>query len=276
MDSTTRAELDDQISNVAEAFTRQSAVYDEYEVDNENLSRLRNEIYQHVLRLIHPDDKILEINAGTGTDAVFFAQKGFRIHATDLSKGMLEKLEDKIKRHGLGEKLTMQQLSFTQLDRVEGPPYQYCFSNIGGLNCIPDLAEFTRHLPRVLSPGAITTIVVMSPICPWEWLEVFRGNVRGATRRWQKGGAVVSPKGVPYRLYYFTPGHVISSFGPRFRLVNLQSLSLFAPPMDRKQFSKRRPGLYKALVALDEMLTHRYPFNRIGDFLIFSFVYEPG
>ena len=36
---------------------------------------------------------ILELNAGTGTDAVWFAERGYRVHATDIAEGMQDKAE---------------------------------------------------------------------------------------------------------------------------------------------------------------------------------------
>ncbi len=275
MHDTLESDLKDQVLRVSAAFTRQAETYDNYEIDNENLARVRNEVYQHVLRFLKPTDKMLEINAGTGTDARYFAQKGYRVHATDVAAGMVEKIEGKARQYNLGTKLTAQQLSFTALHEAEGAPYQYCFSNIGGLNCIPDLAEFTSGLPAVLAPGGVVTLVVMPTICLWEWLAVLKGKFDVARRRFTRGGVTVSPKGVPYKIYYHRPGRAIAAFGPRFRLLKLQSLSLFAPPIDRSNFSKRWPRLYRFLVRLDNTLTHRFPFNRWGDFIIVSMQYAP-
>ncbi|MGH2582264.1 MAG: class I SAM-dependent methyltransferase [Anaerolineales bacterium] len=268
-------EVAQQIADVAEAFTRQSGVYDEYEVENENLKRVRNEIYEHFTSLIHKADKILEVNAGTGTDAVVLANRGYRFHATDVAEGMVAEIEKKVQAEGFQGKITTQVLSFTELEKTEGGQYQACFSNIGGLNCIPDLRAFAEQLPHALSPGAIATMVIMPPMCPWEWLEVFRARFKVAFRRWKRGGAVVSPKGIPYRIYYHSPRHIKSAFRGKFRLVKQQSLSLFSPPMDRKQFSRRRPSLYRFLVWLDNLLSSVFPFNQLGDFIVYSFRYQP-
>jgi hypothetical protein len=125
----------------------------------------------------------------------------------------------------------------------------------------------------VLSPGGVVTMVIMSPVCPWEWLELLRGDFRTATRRLHRDGVAANTKDVSYKLYYHTPGQVRAAFGPRFRQIKLQSLSLFGPPIDRKQFSSRRPKLYKTLIRLDSLLTHRYPFNHWGDFFVLSLRY---
>ncbi len=63
--------------NVEEAFSRQSSGYDDYELLHLTLRFMREEVRNHVLNFLREGDKILEINAGTGTDAVFFAQHGF-------------------------------------------------------------------------------------------------------------------------------------------------------------------------------------------------------
>lgn len=267
--------IDKQIADVAEAFSRQSGVYDEYEVENENLKRVREEICGHFLGLIKPGDKVLEVNAGTGTDAIRFAQQGFHIHATDVAEGMVDEIQKKAGEFGLDDKVSTQVISFTDMAPVVGAPFQACFSNIGGLNCIPDLRVFVQQLPLVLDPGAAVTIVVMPRYCPWEWLEIFRGRLAVAARRPNKEGAVVSPKGIPYRIYYHNASHVVSSFRPKFRLIGQQSLSLFAPPMDRKQFSKRHPAIYKFLVSIDNLVSKIFPFNQLGDFIVYSFRYEP-
>ena len=264
-----------QTESVAESYDRWAENYDDYEVNNESLARVRKEIYKHVFAFLQPEDHILEINAGTGTDAQYFAQNGFRVHATELSSKMVRKIDEKIKQFDLSNLMTSQQLSFTDLDTLDHNTYQFCFSNIGGLNCIPDIYEVAKNVPLVLSPGGIITMVIMSRICPWEWMEIFRGNYSTAIRRFHKDGATANKNVVPYQIYYFTPGQVRTAFGSKFRLVKLQSLSLFGPPIDRKGFYARNPGLSRALIRIDDVLTHRYPFNHWGDFFILSLRYEP-
>ena len=81
-----------------EAFTRQSEVFDDYEERNEILKWMRSVTQSHVLRHLKEKDVILELNSGTGIDAIFFGLKGFRIHCTDISGGMIKKLSEKIRK----------------------------------------------------------------------------------------------------------------------------------------------------------------------------------
>src|SRR5690349_14062620 len=80
----------------AEAFTRQSFVFDQ-EFGSDTIIRYkRKRVREHVLKFSHPGEKILELNCGTGEDAMFFSQQGFNVHATDISTGMLSKMKEKI------------------------------------------------------------------------------------------------------------------------------------------------------------------------------------
>src|SRR5512135_2709001 len=117
----------DHFERVAEGFSRKAEEYDSFGDDHINLARMRRKVYDHVLRFLHPADRILELNAGTGIDAAFFARQGYTVHAVDIAPGMLDHLADKIEQQHLHDRLTHQTLSFTEIDRVEGGPYEYLF-----------------------------------------------------------------------------------------------------------------------------------------------------
>ncbi|HSD83685.1 MAG TPA: class I SAM-dependent methyltransferase [Anaerolineae bacterium] len=260
----------DHFDRVAAAFSRKAAEYDAFGDDHLNLARMRRKVYAHVLRFAQPADRILELNAGTGIDAVFFARQGYRVHAIDIAPGMLDHLAAKIEQQHLHDRLTYQALSFTELDRVEGGPYNYLFSNFGGLNCIPDLSAVTRHLPRILAPGGKLTWVIMPPICPWELMLLLKGKFHIATRRLRRGGTPAHVEGVRFMTYYFTPRQVRGALGPDFRLLNLAGLSVFTPPADRLDFPRRFSRLYRALAKIDDALSPHAPFNHWGDFFILT------
>ena len=62
--------------NINSAF---SSIYEEYEtLSKENYCDIyrRNIIRKHVEAFLDPKDAILEINAGSGIDAVYFAENG--------------------------------------------------------------------------------------------------------------------------------------------------------------------------------------------------------
>ena len=68
---------------------------------------MRNKVYSHVLRHVPRGARILELNAGTGTDAVELAQRGYFVHATDIAPGMLNRLPEKLEKLGLQDRVTL-------------------------------------------------------------------------------------------------------------------------------------------------------------------------
>jgi ubiquinone/menaquinone biosynthesis C-methylase UbiE len=54
--------------------------------------------------------RILELNCGTGEDALFFAKKGADVLATDISEKMLETAKEKVKSAGLENKICINKL----------------------------------------------------------------------------------------------------------------------------------------------------------------------
>src|ERR1700682_3594051 len=98
---------------VAMAFNAQSAIFDELYKSNSIITYKRNRVREHILKWLRPGSEILELNAGTGDDAIFLAKKGHHVHATDISTGMQKQLTEKLavqQTHGL---VTQEICSFT-------------------------------------------------------------------------------------------------------------------------------------------------------------------
>lgn len=260
---------------IAEAFSRTAEKYDAFADDHPNQSRMRNKVYAHIQRYIPAGSRILELNAGTGTDAVELARRGYAIHATDIAPGMLKRLHDKVQKLNLSEQITYQQLSFTELDQVEGAPFDAVFSDLGGLNCIPDLSPVIAQLPKVLRPNGLITWVLMPPVCLWEMAEIFRGHPRLAFRRFSRNGTRAHLEGLYFTVYYFTPRKVRQWFGQDYDCLALEGLSVLTPTAESKNFAKRHTLLYQALSWLDDRLASRGPWHGWSDFFIITMRYQP-
>ncbi len=269
-------DLSDPFENIAEAFSRTAEKYDRFAEDHPNLSRMREKVYSHLSRHLSPGARILELNAGTGTDAVALAGRGYYVHATDIAPGMLQRLRDKVDRSGLAERVVVQNCSFTALEAVHGGPFDAVFSNLGGLNCIPDLRPVIAQLPLVVAPGGTVTWVLMPRICLWELGLVFTGDFKVAARRLSRGGTLAHLEGKRFMIYYFTPQQVIAAFRPGYQLQEIEGLSVFAPPAESKNLALKHPALYRGLCWLDDHLARRPPFYGWGDFFIATFRYLPG
>jgi ubiquinone/menaquinone biosynthesis C-methylase UbiE len=232
---------------------------------------MRRQVYAHVAKYVKPESYILEINAGTGIDALHFIAAGHRVHATDLSDGMIGQIQAKIQSLEDSNRLTSQQLSFERLDLVSAKNFGYVFSNFGGLNCIEDLGRVTRYLPLLLKPGAYVTFVIMPPVCIWELLWVFRGSWRKAFRRLRKGGTTAHLSGSYFQTYYHSLKKIRQAFGSPFEFIASEGLAALSPPPHATSFTLSHPSVYKLLRRVDSMLRHTFPFNRWADHIIVTF-----
>ncbi len=262
------------VETIAEAFSRTAEKYDSFAEDHPHLTRMRNKVYAHVMRYIPRGARILELNAGTGTDAVQLAQRGYSVHATDIAPGMLDRLREKVDTLGWQDRVTMEARSFLSLEDVQGAPFDAVFSDLGGLNCIPDLTPVIRQLPKILRPGGMVTWVLMPHVCLWEMAEVFRGNFSLAFRRFSRGSVRANLEGLNFDVYYFSARHVIQWFGNDFEVAALEGLSVLTPTAESKNFAKTHRGLYRALSWLDDKLSPYWPWYGWGDFYILTMRYK--
>lgn len=265
--------LSTQFTEVNKAFSRQSVIYDEYDKSNPTLTWMRKQVMKHASKFLRPNDKILELNSGTGIDAEFFAAQGHTVHCTDLSDGMVKQMKKKFSAEKYSEKITIQQCSFTQLDEIGNRKFDFIFSNFGGLNCILDLREASKFFPKLLNKNGRVCLVILPPICPWEIIQLFRGKFAIAFRRLHKEGVIANVEGIIFQTYYFSAKDVMNALGKDYKLLKVESLALFTPIPQMEKIPIKYPGLFKALNRIDELISGIYPFNRIGDHIIISAEY---
>ncbi len=264
-----------ELANVAEAFNRQAKSFDDYEEHNPILIWMRSVIHRHMMKYIKRGDCLLELNAGTGIDAVFFAQNGLHVHAIDISSGMVDQLRRKISAFNLSDRISFEQRSFTDLTSIQTNLFDHVFSDFGGINCVSDPRAVIREFDSVLKPGGFATFVAMPPICPWELFAALKGNFGLAIRRLRKNGTNAQIDGVIFKSYYFSPNDLIAAFGSRYKVTSLCGIASVAPPPYHEQFPKHFPRLFDALKKIDERISTVYPFNSCADHFILTMQFCP-
>lgn len=256
------------LATIADAFSATAASYDAFAETHPHLSRIRAQVYAIVEQHVAAGSRVLEINAGTGTDAVALARRGYRVHATDIAEGMLARLRDKVSASGVEATVTVQNCSFLALDEVRGGPYDAVLSNLGGLNCTADLGPVVRGLDVVLRPGGVAVLVVMPRICLWELGLLATGQRALATRRLRRGGTVAHLEGRHFPVHYFTPRQVVAAFADHYDVVSVRGLSVMTPTLESKGLAVWHPRVYGALAWLDDRLAPHRPFSAWGDFAV--------
>lgn len=270
------APISDYRIPINRAFSKQSAHYDATDNANPILTDLREQVYDHVASFMNPGSRILELNAGTGIDALYFAERGHSVLATDISDGMIAQLEKKISDNDLEGRLSCRQLAYDHLVALEGEKFDYVFSNFGGLNCIEDLSQVSRQLPGLLMPGAYVTWVIMPPVCPWELAGVLKGHGTKAFRRLRSQGTISHLEGEYFMTYYHTASKVRDALGSHFRLVKREGLAAISPPPHHGDLPKKMKRLYSFLRSVDRLVRHTFPFNRWADHIVLTFRYVGG
>src|SRR4051812_48433320 len=103
----------------ANAFSAQAPGFDNLYSGDAIIMYKRARVRKHLERYLKVKSHLLELNCGTGEDALYFAAKGHTIHATDLSAAMQQVLKEKIFRSGLQSRVTSELCSFTNLQQLK-------------------------------------------------------------------------------------------------------------------------------------------------------------
>jgi ubiquinone/menaquinone biosynthesis C-methylase UbiE len=246
------------------AFSKQAQQFDQLNASNHISQYLRDMFRREVLREAKPRSRMLELNCGTGMDAMFLASHGHRILATDVSPGMLAEFGRKLDGSSLRALIEVRQLSFEKLDLLQGRKFDHIISNFGGLNCSPDLAMVLAQMAALLDKGGKITLMVMPRVCPWELIMVLKGKFSVAFRR-LKGHASARVEGEALTCYYYNPGYISSALGKGFRRKTLKGVCITVPPEFYLGFAERYPRLFSFLKGIDALIGNRAPFNRCCD-----------
>ncbi|SEM32950.1 Methyltransferase domain-containing protein [Chitinophaga rupis] len=262
--------MDEQ--QAATAFSKQSAIFDAIYTPNKIIQYKRARVRAQVERFLAPGSHILELNAGTGEDTVYFAAAGHHVHATDLAEGMLEKLAAKVKAHQLNDRVSVEKCSFNALPSLQHKgPYDLIFSNFAGLNCTGQLDQVLHSFGPLLKPKGQITLAILPPFCLWETLLALRGHFKTAFRRFNsKNGVTAYVEGVPFTCWYYKPSFITSTLQQDYEVLGLEGLCSIVPPSYLESFPDKLPRLYRFLMKLENRFKSRWPWKYIGDYYIIT------
>jgi SAM-dependent methyltransferase len=212
---------------------------------------MRNAVWNRCALRFAAGSRVLEMNCGTGEDALWLARRGVRVVATDASPAMLQVAQQKLADTAAGGSVRFQHLTWEDLDALEETPFDGALSNFGGLNCVADLRNAARALAKQLRPGATAILCVMGPVVPWEWIWFLgRGDPRRAFRRLRRGGAMWS--GIAIR--YPSSAKTSRAFAPEFRVLRVSAVGALLPP----PYTEKRLGRYPRMIAALDRVERRF------------------
>jgi len=253
--------------DLAAPFDRMAADYDRSFTEGTIGQRVRAAVRRRLQAAFRPGERVLELNCGTGEDAVHLASRGIRVLATDVSTEMLAMARAKVERAGLAGLVEVTRMPIEDLARH--PPtgsFDGVLSNFGGLNCVDDLPGVAAGLAAMTRPGARALLCVMGPAVPWEWgWYLAHGRPREATRRLRRAGAAWH--GLTIR--YPSIGRMRRAFAPHFAQRRVSAIGALLPPTFAEPWAARHPRLLAALDHLERRAETTWPLPWLADhFLI--------
>jgi ubiquinone/menaquinone biosynthesis C-methylase UbiE len=262
----------------ATAFSRQAPLFDQLYAGDTIIQYKRKRVRDHVLRYLEPGSSILELNAGTGEDAIFFAQQGHTVHATDISDTMQTMLKEKVKANALQNCISSETCSFTELEKLSGRgPYDLIFSNFAGLNCTDELSKVLQSLDSLLKPCGFVTLVILPSFCLLEFLLLFKGKFKTAFRRFAGNkGTQAHIEGQYFRCWYYNPSFIKKRLEETFTTISVEGLCTVIPPSYIEKFAEKHPKAFDFLKAREDKWKSKWPWKNIGDYYIITLQKKAG
>jgi ubiquinone/menaquinone biosynthesis C-methylase UbiE len=260
-----------QLRDTQDAFDSVAVDYDGPRGNNELIQDMRSEMWHWLDATYPPGSRLVDLGCGTGLDAVRMAQLGHYITATDWSPQMVKRTSDRAERERLTDRVQAIAVGAHQLSGLDGEgAYDGAYSNLGPLNCVPDLADVSRECARLLKPGGALVFTVIGRLCPWEIAHYLR------QRRWARVKVRFARKVVPVSMnqhtiwtHYYGPREFYRAFEPHFALEHFRGLCVFAPPPYLTWVSERYPRWHERLWRLDRRVSGWPVIRGMGDhFLI--------
>lgn len=254
-----------------QAFDPIALTYDDHFTHTQIGRILRGRVHARLETHFRASDHVLELGCGTGEDALYLAEQGIHITATDASEKMLDAARMKAGTNPLikVDYLDLQSVGRQQsaLLKVSDALFDGVFSNFGPLNCLSDWQPLAAWLAEQVKPGGVVTLGIMSPICIWELLwHGAHGDLKVATRRLRKNTTFQPEDSVTsITVSYPTIRRITQDFAPYFERIHLEPLGLFLPPSDVFGVIEKRPRLLNLLFSLENAFARIPPVALFAD-----------
>jgi SAM-dependent methyltransferase len=258
-DTRTTAPADEtleQLRDTQRAFDSVAAEFDGPRGNNPLVQDMRAEMWRCLDGTFRRPARLLDMGCGAGLDAIRMARLGHQVTAIDWSAEMVRKTSAGAHREGVQERVRCLPLGAHELDRLaEDATYEGIYSDLGPLNCVPDLTSVSRQCARLLAPGGTLVICVMGRICPWEIAHYARRGRWDRVRiRFARGIVSVGMNRHKVWTRYYGPRELFRAFAGEFRLVHHRGVCVFAPPPYLESVRDRYPRLYRRLWQLDRVV----------------------
>jgi len=254
------------------AFDRMADTYDETFTQSSIGRAQREVVWNSLTKVFRPGHRVIDLNCGTGEDALFLAKHGVSVVGCDASARMIQVAERRKSLEAPGASLRFRVLRNEDVDALsESAPFDGVLSNFSGMNCVADPSQVARKLRQVLKPGAVALICVSTRVCLWEvaWYGS-HGNLTKAFRR-VRGRALANLDGITVPVWYLTIARMRGLFSPWFQLRSARAIGLFVPPSYLESWARKRTTILVRLQAMDRVFSAWPVLRAVGDHVLLEF-----
>lgn len=241
MQETLDSKFDDAAEGYDEAFTHSLIG-----------SAQRREVWRYLLKALGKRPlRVLEINCGTGEDAIKMAEMGHDILATDLSHEMIR--QAKLKVGSEKRNLSFKVCDMNDLKDLEKEiTFDLILSNFGGLNCLSpeEIVGLQEQLNKILSPHGKLVWVVMPKYPLIEMIKMgLKFDFKSIRRK--ENSLEVNVNGNKVTTWYYGPAELLNLLKKNFRLEKLKPIGLFIPPSYMNKWVQKHRNVFRIMTFLE-------------------------
>lgn len=254
------------------AFDELAPTYDQRFTRSKVGRAQRDVVWAEIDRTWKAGDLVLELNCGTGEDALHLACNGVQVLACDGSARMIDIA---LRRRAIEDPATCVnfiELTTEEISAIsETRNFDGVLSNFSGFNCVADLRNVAMDLSALTRPGAEMLACLSTRFCAWEFIwYLTQANFKQAFRRWP-GEVETSVAGRDVHVWYPTVSTLKKTFSPWFSLECITGVGIFVPPSYAEQWVSSHPQAFRFLCWIDRYSKRLPGFRIAGDHMLLRF-----
>ncbi|MCF6128458.1 methyltransferase domain-containing protein [Flavobacterium sp. AS60] len=246
------------------SFDKVAVNYDSTFTNSEIGKLQRNSVYKQLSKQLDSIQNVLEINCGTGEDAIWFAKQNYNVTATDISPKMIEVAKSKAN-------LNFKTADINSIASIfESEKFDLIFSNFGGLNCLSksELEKFFVNGDSILSEKGKLALVIMPKNTLWEQFYFLAKARFSSIFRRKKEFVLADVDGEKVATYYYNPKDIVNLAEANFEIVATKPIGFFVPPSYLEPFFKNKKGLLGFLNSFENRIKNWQFLSKYADHYI--------
>jgi ubiquinone/menaquinone biosynthesis C-methylase UbiE len=229
----------------------------------------RQTVWDRMCQIFEPGDYVLEVNCGTGEDALFLARHQVVVLACDASEKMIGVARGRLLAENPSSPVEFDVLPIERLNELShGRLFDGILSNFGGLNCVRDLVRAAEDFAALVKPGGALLLCVSTRVCIWETLWFLsQAKPKEACRRWPGHSRAALGERV-VEVHYPTIRQLRTAFAPWFRLRSTLGIGITVPPSYMEAFVRMYPALLRGMCNVDRLICSWPLLRALGDHVL--------